>query len=537
MQKLKIVLHFLIFLILFLVDISIAQNNFPYQVAWTTAAGDTSFGFSGEEINTRINNKLGLRAGFDFDDDGNLEFLTSLQTSNEFPVDNNLYLFEADGDNNYTLRWQYKVTEVQHQRNALAVGDLDENGQPEIVWVLDQPEDQPNVLIFEYDPNSGSFPDAPTATWNSPRSDAGAFRAEVDLKIHDLDNDGRQEIIMISFDGVIIASLSSPNLALPQFVEEYTNFTEMVWTFSTAIADLDNSGTNELITFGGWGLGGFTILEALGPGFYTLTANLGFDEVPDGFGCYNAMTSADLDGNGFPEIYYADTDGNIRSFATNGPISQITQNNFSLLGSVGFEVLTMIQNEKSFYVGTSFRSQIFQIDFNGGDVKDSLNYQITEIYADTDTTAGRAITIFRIAGATDLDGDDKDDIVFAAANHDASKPTLYVIESGFATAVEQTAQTNLPEDFILMQNYPNPFNPTTNVKFVLPNKNTISLKIFNSRGREVRTLIAGEVYAAGEHTVQWDARDDSGNRVASGVYLYTLTYGNVTKSRLMTLVK
>jgi hypothetical protein len=426
-----------------------------------------------------------------------------LQSSNEVPGrDNNLYLFEADGDNNYTLRWSYKVENVQHQRNGIAVGDLDENGRPEIIWMVDRLEElENNVMFFEYDPALGNFPDQPTATWNTPRSDADQFRCEVDLKVFDIDQDGRQEIIFISFDGVIIASLSTPDFSFPVFIDEYSNFSELIWTFSTTIADLDNNGTNELVTFGAYGLGGFSIIEATGPDTYNLAVNRSLGEMPDGLGPYNAMTSADLDDNGFPEIYYTDTNGNFRSFATNGPYTTIGPNHFNLLGTVGFEVLNIIARDQTFYVGTSVASQIFQIDYIGGEITDPSNYRFAEIFADTVSgTAG--ITIFRIDGAIDLDGDDKQDIVFVAANHDSSRPTLYVIEAQTATAVETRRTDQIPAGFGLEQNYPNPFNPSTTITFSLPLNKRISLSIYNMNGQEIKKLINAEDYNQGTHSVQ-----------------------------------
>jgi hypothetical protein len=516
----------------------LGQGDFLYDISWTSNPGDTAFGFSGEDVNTVINNKLGLRAGFDFDNDGNLEFLTSLQSSNEVPGrDNNLYLFEADGDNNYVLRWSYKVEEVAHQRNGLAVGDLDNNGNAEIIFVVDRlSEPTDNVFFFEYDPNLGNFPAAPTATWDTPRSEGGQFRCEVDLKVTDIDQDGQQEMILISFDGVVIASLASNDFTNPQFNEEYSNFEEMVWTFTTTIADLDNNGTNELITVGGWGLGGFNILEAIAPDFYLLNVNLDLSALPGSFGCYNAMTSADLDGNGFPEVYYADTGGNFRAFYTNGPYNSISESDFHLLASTGSEVLTIISDDSSFYVSTSAASEVFQIEYLGGDVADSLNYQMTRIYADKMTDPAD-ITIFRIAGATDLDGDGKKDIVFATANHDSTRPTLFVIEKQTATGLAAEIGNQIPVEFRLEQNYPNPFNPTTTIEFNLPKEARISLKIYDARGREVKSLVENDFYFSGTHRLQWDATDNMGRTVASGVYVYRLISGKFSKSKTMSLIR
>lgn len=514
-----------------------AQEEFPYSVVWTTDPGDTLYGFSEEETNTRINNKLGLRAGFDFDNDGNLEFLTSLQSSNEFPIDNNLYLFESDGDNNYTQIWSFNVENVQHQRNGLAVGDLDDNGNPEIIFIVDRlSETEDNIFFFEYDPNIDNFPAAPTATWNTPRDEDGEFRCEVDFKITDIDQDGKQEMILVSFDGVLIVSLSSNDFTNPQFNVEYSNFIEMTWTFATTIADLDNSGTNELISVGGWGAGSFNILEAIAPDFYILSVNLELGALPGSFGCYNAMTSADLDGNGFPEVYYADTGGNFRSFYTNGPYDAIDETNFHLLGDAGSEVLTIILKDNLFYVGTSSSSEVFEIEYTGGDVSDSTNFKTAKIFAD-EVTTGSSVTIFRIAGAMDLDNDNRMDIVFATANHDITRPTLFVIEEKTTTGIATDFLTQLPSSFKLEQNYPNPFNPSTTIPFSLPGNEKISLKIYNSLGQVVKTLIDNQEYTLGSFSVTWDGTDNNRNVVPSGVYIYRLVFGNFAQSKNMMLVR
>ena len=92
----------------------------------------------------------------------------------------------------------------------------------------------------------------------------------------------------------------------------------------------------------------------------------------------------------------------------------------------------------------------------------------------------------------------------------------------------------MPDDYKLEQNYPNPFNPTTTINFTLPISKAISVKIYNGLGQEVRSLINNKPYAAGTHSVQWDATDNNGKAVASGVYIYKLIYGNFSKSKRMT---
>ena len=85
--------------------------------------------------------------------------------------------------------------------------------------------------------------------------------------------------------------------------------------------------------------------------------------------------------------------------------------------------------------------------------------------------------------------------------------------------------------FTLNQNYPNPFNPETRIEFSLDTKSEVILTIFNILGQEVATLV-DEVKAAGSHSVIWNASD-----VASGIYFYKLTAGDLTLTKKMVLLK
>ena len=94
----------------------------------------------------------------------------------------------------------------------------------------------------------------------------------------------------------------------------------------------------------------------------------------------------------------------------------------------------------------------------------------------------------------------------------------------------------LPQRLTLTQNYPNPFNPTTTIRFAVPQSGHVTLKVYDMLGREIATLVDGEV-AAGSHSVVWNARDDSGRSVASGSYMYRLRSADADLSRLLTIVK
>jgi len=91
----------------------------------------------------------------------------------------------------------------------------------------------------------------------------------------------------------------------------------------------------------------------------------------------------------------------------------------------------------------------------------------------------------------------------------------------------------------LGRNYPNPFNPKTSFSFMLDREDHVSLNVFDIRGRQVRSIVNGNL-AAGDYTnvYSWDGRDQSGRPVNSGTYFYRLRTGSgYTQAMKMTLLK
>ena len=91
--------------------------------------------------------------------------------------------------------------------------------------------------------------------------------------------------------------------------------------------------------------------------------------------------------------------------------------------------------------------------------------------------------------------------------------------------------------FRLQQNYPNPFNSSTQITFELSSAGEVSLQVYNLIGQKVRTLVNGRKLV-GTHRVKWNGRDDLGQPVASGVYIYRLSAGeHFVQSRKMLLLR
>ncbi len=90
--------------------------------------------------------------------------------------------------------------------------------------------------------------------------------------------------------------------------------------------------------------------------------------------------------------------------------------------------------------------------------------------------------------------------------------------------------------FKLHQNFPNPFNPQTTIRFDLSEADDVQLIIYNALGQEVRHLVSGYM-SSGRHVVTWDARDEWGQQVSAGVYVYQLKMSGTAITRKMVLLK
>ncbi|MFI5145325.1 MAG: T9SS type A sorting domain-containing protein, partial [Ignavibacteria bacterium] len=89
----------------------------------------------------------------------------------------------------------------------------------------------------------------------------------------------------------------------------------------------------------------------------------------------------------------------------------------------------------------------------------------------------------------------------------------------------------LPNSFSLLQNYPNPFNPVTIIGYNVPKTGTIKLVVYDITGKEVRTLVDGEI-KAGSYNVVFN-----GGSLASGIYIYRFISGDFSATRKMVLIK
>lgn len=127
----------------------------------------------------------------------------------------------------------------------------------------------------------------------------------------------------------------------------------------------------------------------------------------------------------------------------------------------------------------------------------------------------------------------QDQQAFLVRTNGAERPAMLWLRNYMAeqVSIEQEINLDQPKDIRLSQNYPNPFNPTTRINYEIPESGMVNLEVYDLMGRKVATLV-NEMRSPGHYSVYFNAAN-----LASGVYIYRLTIGNVTESRRMTLIK
>lgn len=128
----------------------------------------------------------------------------------------------------------------------------------------------------------------------------------------------------------------------------------------------------------------------------------------------------------------------------------------------------------------------------------------------------------------------KPDVIFVKYNEQTSDVNLYLkpIKPSLVDVYELETYNVL----VLEQNYPNPFNAETNIEYSLPNQSHVSLKIFNMLGHLIQELDLGS-QPAGFHQLNWEAKDQIGKPLASGIYVYQIEADGFLATRKLLVVR
>ncbi|MGB3016525.1 MAG: T9SS type A sorting domain-containing protein, partial [Ignavibacteria bacterium] len=108
---------------------------------------------------------------------------------------------------------------------------------------------------------------------------------------------------------------------------------------------------------------------------------------------------------------------------------------------------------------------------------------------------------------------------------------VYLLKLSMKNITGINPGVNPIQSFELSQNYPNPFNPSTKIRFWIKNSDFVSLKVYNTLGQLVKTLV-DDYRSPGNYEVEFE-----GNDLPGGAYFYQLKTGEFTETRIMMLTK
>jgi Secretion system C-terminal sorting domain/FG-GAP-like repeat len=499
-------------------------------------------------------------AGVDFDGDG----LPEIYACNTNFIDRDgeliprLYKFEW---NETTSSWDsvWGATaplDFQNTWPALAWGDLDKDGKPEIYWAPVNYSPYPDVariLVYEsvgdgsdnmgVDDGFGGF--LPNASTDIVSGDGINLRP-IKFIVDDVDSDGTDELVFCERAGNYHYGVLSVD-----DVPDLGGGGEK-WT-------LEASGLNDTALAGvqyDFSIIGSTIYlfnsdGSISPVKYdngswmTMPALTG---VAENYGSFKGSVTADLDNDGTDEIILGGWDNptkvfvlkqagdTLQTFDVSGSMKDIGTLNGAAVGDLDDD------GHPDFVFGTRGspasvpNNAILRVEFQGGDISDPANYTSAIIDSLLVPAPGGTGGQLDVVAIGNLDGDAADEVVYTqgytrgVANDTTADAAIVDLQHTMVSV--KLADSNIPEQFYLNQNYPNPFNPSTTIQFGLSNEKVVELKVFNILGQEVMTLINGQLMKAGSYNVNFKA-----SNLASGTYIYRLKAGNQVMSKKMILLK
>lgn len=159
------------------------------------------------------------------------------------------------------------------------------------------------------------------------------------------------------------------------------------------------------------------------------------------------------------------------------------------------------------------------LSFTGG-VQDNATYYLNNLFNNTyQTVNGSSLSALQVTL------EPYGSIVYTVS---LTRDTILVPP---IVSVDDDGRSEILRDYELYQNYPNPFNPETTIEFSLRERGSVKLTVYDALGREIKTIVNGEL-PAGNHKVKFYA-----DGLPSGVYFYRLSVNGFERTRKMILVK
>lgn len=471
-----------------------------------------------------------------------------------------LYIYEIESDNTFKEVKYYSIEDLSQLFNFNGEGTTISNGRVEHFVVRDVDNDGFDEIIFAWNGNSYVTDRIDTVgediTTYGHSEDFIAVLSATD----DLQGFGRLKCEFITSPRDIDMGVLGLDKDDPMFGRD--NRLGGGSPTSVEVCDTDGDGLKEIVSFI-WNYNNVFFIEATGPDSYTFgDTTFQYLTKPDGV-CLLQPVVGDIDGDGKDEVYYMsypdmecfmieDLDGDATHFDSTEYviINDGPDDPRSIYGGVmgdiygdGNNVLIMgglmSQGDINIWNGdswTSYQSVRPDKDMYKTDVAGAATKFLDKL-VDIDND-GFMEVVACYQSEFDSINQTIDGVTTLVANPYFSP--IRVIEFGddeLGAVVAIDPIVIGPNDFKLGKAYPNPFNPTTSISYSLPIAKEVSLKVYNVRGELVSVLVDNQRLEAGTHNVVWNATNMNGAPLATGVYVYTLTYGNFSKSEKMTLLK
>lgn len=523
--------------------------NAGFELAWSLdPRSDTDLFPRGPAFGARS-----VYVGMDFDNDGKKEILfttdETLAPGGPDPGFMEIFLYENDGDNNYVHVWHYTHPEGSNSLPAVTWGDIDGDGLQEIYFgfpTLASATDVNKLFVFEQN-EALVFPDTPTTKWDYGKDPSADFRPS-GFAFDDVDDDGDIELITTSRT----SGARALNVASVDNISAFSTWTTEFEAgnailgggsiYDVDVVDFDNDGHKE-IWVNTWDLFSLAIFEAVEKDSFALQVDINQYVPVDDPGSHNVhgLLFADIDSDDRVELMYPLTDGIYYFLDDVDDVSTLGGPSFDRVGKFGSQSRGAAIGDldadglMDIIVNTGTDETIHRIAFQGGDPADSTNYEWTTILDSSgDANVDRW---YPLQIADDLDGDGYPEIVVSNIYASAEgQPIIIVLEyTGGSTAVEPI-DTSIPQDYALMQNYPNPFSSETTIEYAVAKAGQATVTVYNIMGQVVRTLV-DDVHQPGTYRTSWDGTNDSGQRVSSGSYIYSIEVAGGRTSRSLALTR
>ena len=456
---------------------------------------------------------------------------------------------------------------------ATAVGDLDGDGYDEIVFgtsdgVVYAVNRQGSMNVV-YD-HQGSLIDVPvlsdldhdgdleiifTSNFESggilhaihhTGDDVSGFPIDVNNLINacpsvaDIDNDGVLDIIITSQSwndtlgwelSILALDASGMSKAGFPFSIEGRKSTPM------ALVDLDNDQNIEIIHAvvqndslpGGrlwvWGYGG----EVSSINFFDTEGSIN-----------GGVSVADIDGNGSIDLLFTGEDGYLHAW---DPIADSEPDGWPIdLGASGITepIVVDMDNDGDLEVMCISSSNEVHFYHHTGTHYDNFPYisqdslHSVPAIGDLDNDGDNEIIVGTFSDLRVIDIAQESGDRYAWSTYRSNGHRDGYFDISFASS--SSDWKNIPSEYALYDNYPNPFNPNTRFSYALPKNTRVKVTIHDISGRIVKTLI-NETQDAGKKLVTWNAKNETGLSVATGIYFYRIEAGDFRQTKKMVLLK